>query len=231
MIAKLLRLLFIIIALVLVGLIIQKYLNFDTVRHYYMPIKEWTMDHFWLSLLLYIVIYAILTVFAVPGMSLVTILSGFLFGLFFGTVATVIGASLGVLGLYMIVSKTEFTKAITQDYVNAYLPKIKKGIEKDGFFYMLLLRLLPIFPFFAVNILAPLSGIRCFDYMMATFFGIIPGTLAFVSIGKGFENIILMGKTPGLSVFLGQEFILGVSIVGIISIAVYFYKKREASKD
>lgn len=130
----------------------------------------------------FIVIYAIATIFAVPG-TILTLSGGALFGTVFGTLWTAIGATIGASGAFLIARFIAGDWARQQFEKGDRLSKLIQGIEQNGFWFVLSIRLSPIFPFIAVNYLLGLTPIRFPTYVIATLIGIIPGTFAYSWLG------------------------------------------------
>lgn len=141
-----------------------------------------------LALLVYIFIYAGLVAISFPGASLLTIAAGFLFGGFIGGIATVIGATIGAVVIFEI-ARTSFGESM-QRRTGKFIEKMRKGFQEDSFLYLLTLRLTPLFPFWVMNIVPALLNMKLGPYALATFLGIIPGTLAYSYIGAGLDSII-----------------------------------------
>lgn len=132
----------------------------------------------------FIIIYAIATILAVPG-TILTLSAGALFGVVFGTLWTVIGATLGATGAFLIARFVAGEEARSQFEKGDRLRQLRQGIEQNGFWFVLSIRLSPIFPFIAVNYLLGLTPIPLTAYFLATLIGIVPGTFAYTWLGYG----------------------------------------------
>ena len=132
----------------------------------------------------YMGIYFIATVFGIPG-TILTLSAGALFGPFWGTLWTVIGATLGATGAFLVARFIAGDWARRQFERGDRLRKLSQGIEQDGFWFALSLRLAPVFPFNAVNYLLGLTPLPLPTYILATAIGIIPGSFAYNWLGRG----------------------------------------------
>lgn len=142
----------------------------------------------------FIILYWVGTILCVPGVIL-TLAAGALFGPFLGTVWTVIGATLGATSAFLIARFIAGDWARAQFQKGDRLGQLIQGIEQDGFWFALSIRLAPIFPFVAANYLLGLTPIRLPSYVLATTVGIIPGTFAYTWLGQsGLEAA--RGGTP-----------------------------------
>lgn len=178
-------------------------------------------ENFLIVFVSYIAIYAAATTFMVPGSAL-TIGGGFLFGLALGTPATVIGATLGA-SILFFASKTSIG-AVLRDIAGPFIEKMRAGFAENPVSYMFALRLIPLFPFAAVNIAPGLLGAKYRDYLVTTFFGIIPGTLAYTWIGAAVKGTLLQGGTPDIG-SLAANFVPAFIALGAVSLLPVAYKK------
>lgn len=133
--------------------------------------------------LAYIVIYSLATVVAVPG-TILTLSGGVLFGPFLGTLWTAIGATLGATGAFLVARFIAGDWAQQQFEKGESLRQLSQGIEEEGFWFALSIRLAPVFPFIAVNYLLGLTPISLYTYVLATSVGILPGTFAYTWLGN-----------------------------------------------
>ena len=154
------------------------------------PIRDLiTMDHLTLVInqikeeplapLYYVLLYVVGVVFAVPGIAL-TILAGPIFGLWKGILVVLIGANLGCQITFFL------SRFLGRDFVykfvkaDSLVDRLSKKIENNGFWVILSLRLLPVFPFNVINYVSGLTSLRYRDYTLGNFFGMLPGTCVYV---------------------------------------------------
>lgn len=174
-------------------------------------------DNFWLTFFGFIAIYAVLVAISVPGASLLTIFGGFLFGTIAGAAAVVMGATLGAVGIFLA-ARYAIGDALTQK-AGPYMQKFEAGLHENELSYMFILRLVPIFPFFIVNIVPALFNVKLRNYAIATFFGIIPGSFVYASIGNGVGAFFDAGEEVPLSGLMTQPSVL-IPIIGLIALAL-----------
>jgi uncharacterized membrane protein YdjX (TVP38/TMEM64 family) len=186
-------------------------------------------DNFWLVLIAFVLIYAAATAFMVPASAL-TIGGGFLFGLAVGTPAIVIGATTGACVLF-IATKSSIGATLKR-VAGPFLGKMEAGFNENALSYMFSLRLIPLFPFAVVNIAPALLGAKFRDYFISTFFGIIPGTLAYAWIGAGLRGTLLDAAESGESVDVGAivasaaaNLIPAFFALGVVALMPAIYKK------
>ena len=183
------------LVLLLIGLALiyatgtHKYLSLETIAGNRDTLQGFVRDHYVAALLMYMAVYVVSVAFSLPGASLLTILGGFLFGWFTAGLVTVIAATLGATLIFLI-AQTSFGDSLTRK-AGPWIKSFAEGFASDAFHYLLFLRLVPVFPFWLVNIAPALFGVKTSTYVWATLLGIIPGTFAFSIIGSGFDSIIL----------------------------------------
>lgn len=168
----------------------------------------------------YIVIYFLATLFAVPG-TILTLTAGALFGAVWGTLWTVMGATLGATGAFLVGRFIAGEWARKQFEKGDRLRQLSEGIEQDGFWFALSIRLAPVFPFNAVNYLLGLTPIPLPAYVLATAIGIVPGTFAYTWLGQG-----------GLAAATGRppwQLVGGLAILAILSTLPIIFKRLKAS--
>lgn len=168
----------------------------------------------------FIVIYAIATILAVPG-TILTLSAGALFGIVFGTLWTIIGATLGATGAFLIARFVAGEWALSQFEKGDRLRQLRQGIEQDGFWFVLSIRLSPLFPFIAVNYLLGLTPIPLTTYFLATLIGIIPGTFAYAWLGYGGLTAATGGAAWQLVGALGV-----LAVISLLPIVLKRFKSR-----
>jgi len=164
------------------------YLTLSNLIKHRMELMEFVVSHLYLGLLTYILIYAALVAISFPGASLLTIISGFLFGGILAGIATIFAATMGAVVIFLI-ARSSFGSLLAKK-TGPFIKKMVDGFQQDAFEYLLMIRLTPVFPFWVVNIVPALLNMRVLPYAIATFIGIIPGTFAYAFIGAGLDSII-----------------------------------------
>lgn len=186
-------------------------------------------ENFWLVLIAFIVIYAAATAFMVPASAL-TIGGGFLFGIYVGAPAVIIGATVGACLLFLA-AKTSLGETL-KSIAGPFLAKMEKGFNENALSYMFTLRLIPIFPFAVVNIAPAILGAKFRDYFITTALGIIPGTIAYTLIGSGLRGTLLdaaaNGETANVGALVrdaGANFLPAFLALAAVAMIPVIYKK------
>lgn len=154
----------------------------------------------------YVVVYIVVVACSLPEAAFVTVAGGFLFGAVLGTALAVIGSSIGAVILFLA-ARYAFADLLAARAA-PLMARIRPRLERDGFLYLLAIRLVPIFPFWLVNLAGAACGMRLVPFAAATILGIIPGTAVFVSIGTGIGDILAKGQTPNLATIFAPRILL-----------------------
>jgi uncharacterized membrane protein YdjX (TVP38/TMEM64 family) len=156
-----------------------------------------------------------------------TVAGGLLFGLWMGATLAIVGATAGAVILFLI------ARFLVGDALRAragpFLKRMAEGFERNAFAYLLFLRLVPAFPFWAVNLVPALVGVRQRSFVAATLIGIIPGTLAYASVGDGLGLYFEAGSGSPTSAVFSTEMIdirVGIALLALLPIAVQRARKR-----
>jgi uncharacterized membrane protein YdjX (TVP38/TMEM64 family) len=145
--------------------------------------------HTLLAILAFMAIYAATVALSLPGAAVLTLAGGFLFGWFWGALASVAAATVGAIIVFHI-ARSAFGEQLAAR-AGPWLSKLRRGFQEDAFNYLLFLRLVPIFPFWLVNLAPALLGVGVGTYALATVIGIIPGSFAYSIAGKGLDSLIV----------------------------------------
>jgi len=167
----------------------------------------------------YIAIYGALVALSVPGAAVLTIAGGFLFGTWTGAVCAVIGATLGATALF--VAARAGLGGLAQR-AGRFAAKLEAGFRADAFSYLLVLRLVPIFPFWLVNLVPALVGVRLGTFVLATFLGIIPGSFVYASLGSGLGSVV---EEPDLAIVFEPRVLLPIVGLAILALIPIGYKR------
>lgn len=193
------------------------WLDFARLRDNLDTLRAFVAGNRAVALLLLVAIYGAGTAMSLPAMSLLTVFSGVVFGLWAGFVGVWIGAVLGATAIFLVV-RTSLGDALRRK-AGPWLRKLEEGFAKDEFNYLFALRLVPVFPFWVLNIAPALLGMKLRNYVLATALGIVPGTFVYVWVGKGAAETIRLGGEVNPAELLFQVHILG-PILGLALLAL-----------
>ena len=166
--------------------------------------------------------YAGLTALSLPGATLMTLASGFLFGPWLGAIYALVGATLGACAVFLA---ARAGVAGLADRAGPTVQRLKSGFRENAFNYLLCLRLIPIFPFWLVNLVAGASGMNLPIYLAATFFGMIPGAFVYAGIGNGVSALIEAGQPPDPYTIFRPNILLPLIGLAVLALLPVAYKR------
>ena len=207
---------------------LDRYLTLETLRENRAALQGWVRANGALAVLAYVLAYAAVTAFSLPGGAVMSVTGGFLFGALWGTLYIVVGATSGALLLFMA-AKTALGDPLRAK-AGPWLLKMERGFQENALSYLLVLRLVPLFPFFVVSLAPAFLGVSPGVYLLGTFFGIIPGSLVFASVGAGLGAIFEAGGEFSVGSVLTPQVLLALGGLAVLSLVPVAYKKFK-SKD
>ena len=177
-----------------------QYLTLDFVQSQLAAVQAYKNDNFAAVAAIYFVGYVVATGLSIPGAILITLMGGAIFGVFWGTLLVSFASSIGATGAFLA------SRLLLRDWVQSrfgdYLAPINKGMEKDGTFYLFSIRMVPVFPYFMVNLLMGLTPIKTSSYYLASQAGMFASTIVFVNAGSELAQITsLSGLVSGSLLF------------------------------
>jgi uncharacterized membrane protein YdjX (TVP38/TMEM64 family) len=205
----------------------HRYVSFDHLKQHRDALKGWADSWGFAAVLAFIVGYAVMVAFSIPGGALGTLLGGFLFGVAGGTAAAVVGATLGAAAVYLA-ARTAIGDLLRRRAGPA-LRRMEEGFRRDAFSYLLGLRLIPVFPFWLVNIVPAFAAVPLRTFVLATLIGIVPGTLVYAWIGAGLDDLLRQGRTPDLGMILEPKFLIPILALAILALAPVVLRRRNRS--
>ena len=207
---------------------VTQYLNLEALQANEALLRGFIGDNLILALLAFIAVYAIATAVSLPGAIILTLAGGYLFGTWVGGAATVIGATIGAVAVFYAV-RTSLGEALRAkaEASGGMLKKVIDGVGQGAFGYILTLRLIPLAPFWLVNVAAALAHAPLRAYALATFFGIMPATFIYSGIGAGIGALVARGEAPDLGVIFEPRVLLPLVALGLLSLGTTLYQRRK----
>jgi uncharacterized membrane protein YdjX (TVP38/TMEM64 family) len=181
------------------------------------------VDSYWyLVIPVYLAVYAAVVVSSVPGSVIITIVGGFLFGQIYGSLLAATGATIGAT-IVFVVARGTFASWMRRR-AGPWILKVERGFAENGLSFLLVLRLIPIFPFFIVNLVLPFVGLPLRLYVLGTFLGILPANFIYGSFGAGLGAIFDRGETVTLRSILTPEIAMALSGLALLALLPVLYK-------
>ncbi len=165
-----------------------RHLSFETLVMKRQAMRAWVEGHPVAGLLGYGAAYALVVALSIPGAVLLTIMAGFLFGAVTGSLLAIVAATLGATLLFLA-ARTSLGEALARR-AGPFVARVSDGFRRDAASYMLFLRLVPVFPFWLVNLAPAFVGVPLRTFLWTTAVGIAPGTIAFALAGAGLDSVV-----------------------------------------
>ncbi|MEO8808756.1 MAG: TVP38/TMEM64 family protein [Rhodanobacter sp.] len=205
----------------------EHYLSLDYLRKSESSLQQMYRVRPFLWAFAYFGIYVAITGLSLPLASVITLLAGPVFGLLWGSVIVTLAAAIGATLAFLV------ARFVLRDWVQSHfekqLAKINHGVERDGIYYLFLLRLIPAFPFFVINLAMGLTPMRIRTYFLVSLVGMIPGNILYVNAG------VQLGKLHSLSGLLSPGLIASFVALGVFPLIVKkgvdFWRKRHGKGD
>jgi uncharacterized membrane protein YdjX (TVP38/TMEM64 family) len=208
---------------------LDEYLSWNALVDHNEWLIQQVSDNAIASFLIYSAAYILVVAFSIPGGAIMTLVGGYLFGTLIGGTATVLGATIGAC-LVFLAARTALGDLFRKKAGGALL-RMERGFQENALSYLLVLRLIPLFPFWLVNIVPALLEVPLRTYFIGTLLGIIPGTFVYASVGAGLGTLLAQGRTPDLGIIFNLEIfmpLIGLSLLSLLPVA---YRKIKARRD
>lgn len=197
-----------------------QYLTLEALKEHKESISAFYQENQALTIAAYMGIYILATSLSLPGATILTLAGGALFGLVLGTILVSFASTIGATCAFLVARY--LLRDSIQDKFGEKLKVINDGIEKEGAFYLFTLRLLPIFPFFVINLVMGLTPIKTGTFFIVSQVGMLLGTIIYVNAGTELAQIdslsgILSPKLIASFVLLGLFPLVAKKIVGFVS--------------
>jgi uncharacterized membrane protein YdjX (TVP38/TMEM64 family) len=197
--------------------------TFTSLKQHREVLLTWTNENYYLAVALFLLIYILVVSISIPGATILTLTGGFLFGIYWGTIYVIVSATIGATCLFLAVRtalEPWFAKNTTK-----WIVKMRKGFQEGAFQYLLSLRLVPLFPFWVVNIVPALLGIKTSTFILATLIGIIPGTVVYVSLGTGLSQLFARNQAPDMKIIFEPQILFPLIALALLALLPIIYKK------
>lgn len=204
------------------------FFSFQSLKDNRETLLQWKENHWLWTILGFMGVYFLVVSFSIPGAVFFTLAGGFLLGPIWGTLCVVTSATLGACTIFIAVQTS--LGSWLKGKAAPWFSKMEKGFKENGFSYLLFVRLVPIFPFWVVNIVPALLDMQLKSFAIATFIGIIPGSFVYVLAGNGLGAILDQDKTPNLGIILEPPVLIPILCLAALSLVPIIYKKIKKNR-
>ncbi len=198
------------------------YLSLDALKENRDRLLAFTEANYSAAVALFIAAYCLVVAASLPGAAIMTLAGGFLFGSLFGTLYVNLGATAGATAAFLV------ARYLLRDWVEAKfgnrLAPSQQGFASNAFSYLMTLRLIPLFPFFVVNMVSGLTRVSVATYVAATAIGIIPGSFVYAYAGRQ------LGTINSLREIASPNVLMAFTLLGLLALVPIVYQKFAARK-
>ena len=208
---------------------LHEYLEYETLRDHRAWLLSQVEQRFVAAVLAFMAVYTVTIALSVPGGAVLTIAGGFLFGQAVTTAVVVVAATLGATLLFLA-ARTALGDML-RSRARPWLHRLERGFAENALSYLLVLRLIPLFPFFVVNLVPAFLGVPLRTYVVGTFFGIIPGTFVYASVGAGLGSVLDAGAEFSPGDVLTPQVVTALVGLAVLALLPVGYKRLARGRD
>lgn len=196
----------------------RDYLSFQALADNREALIAYRDANYALTVGLFILAYALIVAFSLPGATIATLTGGFLFATFPGALFNITGATIGATAIFLA-AQTSFGARLGEKLEGSegVTKRFKEAIDANQWSALFLLRLVPAVPFFIANLLPAFFEVPLRRFVISTFFGIMPGAIVYTSVGAGLGEVFARGETPDLGIIFEPQILL--PILGLCALA------------
>lgn len=192
-------------------------LSLENLRHFHNSLQNYHANHPFLTIIFFMGIYIVYALLPLPGIFILSLLAGFLFRQPFSTLYVTLSATIGASLLYFT-ARSAFGEFFYKRS-GQFFSRLEKGIHENAASYLLFLRLIPLFPFWIVNLAGAFFGVSFWVFAWTTFVGMIPSVFIFTQAGRGF-TILLQSPDPLNPIHLFNPTIM-IALIGLAFLALF----------
>jgi uncharacterized membrane protein YdjX (TVP38/TMEM64 family) len=229
-VARLAPLAAILVAAVLGAVFLRDHLSFAALAENREALLGFRNANFLLSAAGFVAAYALIVGLSLPGATIATLTGGFLFGLFPGVLLNVMGATLGATAIFLA-ARLGFGERMSArlDGSGGAVARIKGALRENETSALLVMRLVPVVPFFIANLIPAVMGVSVAKYVLTTFFGILPGAAVYTWVGAGLGEVFSRGETPDLGIIFQPHVLgplLGLAALSLLPVVIKRFRKQ-----
>lgn len=222
------------IAVLVAGLVaffafdLDRFVTLDALKTHREALQGWVDSQGVVAWLVYAAIYMAAVAFSIPGGAVLTIAGGFMLGPFVATAVVVVGATCGATLLFLA-ARYAFADYL-RGKAGGAMRRMEAGFNENPVSYMLILRLVPLFPFWLVNLVPAFLGVKLGTYFLSTLVGIIPGTFVYALVGDGAGAVLDAGGDLDLGIIFEPRFLAPIIGLAVLACIPILYKRIQARR-
>ena len=202
----------------------KDFFQFETFFSNLEIIQKFILQNFFISIFIFIFSYSFLIMCNFPFASLLSMINGFLFGTWIGGAISIVGGTIGAFSIFLI-AKFFFLDFIKRKFLKKY-SYIENYFKKNDLELMILIRIIPVVPFFIQNLILAGLGAKNKKFFYTTLIGLAPWSFIFGSIGQGLEDIFINKTQLNFSLITQPEYMFPLSIIVVLIISILIFKKK-----
>lgn len=213
------------------AVLLRDYLNFDTLRENRALLLGFRDAHYAVTAAVFVGAYIAIVAFSLPGATAATLTGGFLFGLFPGALFNLVAATTGAVLIFLAV-RAGFGRAMAAriDASDGRMKRLTSAIRENEAPVLFSLRLMPVLPFFVMNVIPALIGVRLSVFAATTFFGILPGGFVYTWVGAGLGEVFARDETPNMGIIFEPHILgplLGLAAISVLPAIIKALRKKD----
>ena len=201
-------------------------ISWQSIAQNYATITGFADTNLAITALGFAVLYLLAVAFSLPVALFLTLTGGAVFG-WLAVPLILVGATLGA-GIVFIAARTIFAD-LARARAGPFIARLEAGFSANAFSYLLALRLIPVAPFWVMNIVPAFSCMSLGSFLAATFIGITPATTVFVSVGRGLDHVLAVGRTPDLQVLASPAILGPLAALGLLALLPVLWRRFRGS--
>lgn len=207
---------------------LARFVSLDALKAHQADLRGWVDAYGVAAGLAFTGLYVVAVAFSVPGAVFITIAGGLMFGPYLATLYVVVGATLGALAVFLAARHAlrDFFRARIGDAAR----RMEAGFRENELSYMFILRLVPIFPFWLVNLVPAFLGVTVRNFAIGTFFGIVPGAFVYALVGDGAGAVLAAGGDLDIGIVFEPRFLAPIAGLALLACIPIVYKKIRSAR-
>lgn len=212
----------------MVGLGLDGQLGLDAVRRHHARLASFVRGEPLLAPLLFMGLYAFAVAISVPGVQILAVVGGWLFGWLHGTVYVAVAATLAASAVFLL-ARSALAQSV-RDRAGPAAQRFADGFRDNAPGLVFVLHLVPVLPYAVVNTLPAACGVRLRTFVFGAFLGVLPSTVLLAQFGSGLGEVLAQGTTVRLSHLLTPQILLGLAGLGALALLPVLYRAWQARR-
>lgn len=209
---------------------LDRYVSFEALAAYRDELRGLVARNEAGAALAFVLAYTVMVVLNIPAATVATMAGGFLFGVLPGALLSTTAATIGATGVFLAARL-----AVGDSLLRRARPAVRRmeaGFKRNALSYMLVLRLIPLFPFWIINIVPAMLGVPLRVFVLGTLLGAFPGSIVFSGLGDGLAGVLARGEPPGPEILLAPRVLwplVALAVLALLPVAWRWRQRRRGN--